>query len=141
MKIRHTIYNQILYFCPNVPPEVGGIIGASNDVIDAVFFDSGLYQDRMAIYTPNVNRINKVIAQWKKDDIRFLGLFHSHPKFQEVLSSGDIEYIRSIMFSMPENVNELYFPIVIPNSHLISYKAINQNHTILIVDDTIDLVP
>lgn len=45
------------------------------------------------------------------------------------------------MFSMPENVTELYFPIVIPNSHLISYKAINQNHTILIVDDTIDLVP
>ena len=141
MEIRNTIYNQILNYCPNVPPEVGGILGASNNEIDAVFFDCGLHRNKMAMYTPNIDRLNKAIIQWQKDGIRFLGLFHSHPKGQETLSLDDIEYIRSIMFSMPEKVRELYFPIVIPSSHIISFKAINQNHNLLIVSDTIDLVP
>lgn len=141
MEIRNTIYNQVLNYCPNVPPEVGGILGASNDVIDAVFFDCGLHRHKMAIYTPNVDRLNKAIIQWQKDGIQFLGLFHSHPKGQETLSSDDIEYIKSILFGISESVNELYFPIVIPNSHIVSHKAINQNHNILIVSDTIDLVP
>ena len=55
--------------------------------------------------------------------------------------ADDIEYIQTIMFGLPDSISQLFFPIVIPNSHLISYKAINQNHSILIVDDTIDLVP
>lgn len=141
MKIRNTIYNQILYYCPNVPPEVGGVLGARNDIIDSVFFDFGLHRDKMAVYTPNVDRLNKAITQWHNDGVEFLGMFHSHPKGQESLSSDDIEYINSIMHNMPERVKTLYFPIIIPKSHIVPFKAINQNHNILILSDTIDLVP
>ncbi len=140
MKIRRTIYNQIISFCPLVPPEVGGIIGSSGKVIDSVVFDIKYKEYNKAVYIPNTDNLNKIISQWNEDEIYFMGLFHSHPVGQETLSGDDIEYIKSIFNNMPESVKELYFPIVIPKSHICSYKAINQNHRIVIVDDKIDLV-
>lgn len=38
---------------------------------------------------------------------------------------------------MPDSVTELYFPIVIPKSHIIAYKAIRKNHRICIEKDSI----
>lgn len=141
MNIRITIYKQILCFCPYVPPEVGGIIGASRDIIDSVAFDPGTQLNEAAVYSPNVKRLNEYIAQWQKNGIEFKGMFHSHPEGQESLSTDDIKYIKSIMLSMPKHVKELFFPIIIPNSHIISYKVINQNHSFNILHDRIDLVP
>lgn len=86
-------------------------------------------------------RLNCILSEWQKDNILFCGLFHSHIKGQETLSKDDIEYIQTIFSCLPLTITELYFPIVISKSHIISYQAVNQNHSIRIMSDTIDLVP
>ena len=141
MKIRRTRYNQILYYCPIVPPEVGGILGSKDAVIDSVAYDSKYREYEKAMYIPDVKHLNRVINQWCEHGISFVGLFHSHPTGQETLSEEDISYIARIFQYMPLSISELYFPIVIPKSHMISYKAINQNHRVIISNDRIDLVP
>lgn len=64
-------------------------------------------------------------------------MFHSHPIGQEILSRDDIEYIKTIFDSMPDSVMELYFPIVIPKSHIIAYKATRKNHRICFEKDSV----
>lgn len=141
MKIRRTIYNQILNYCPIVPPEVGGVLGSSGVVIDSVAYDSKYREYEKAMYIPDVEQLNRVINQWYEYGISFKGLFHTHPIGQETLSEDDIGYITRIFQYVPESIPELYFPIVIPKSHMISYKAIKQNHRVIILNDRIDLVP
>ena len=50
MKILRTIYSQIINFCPLVPPEVGGIIGSRENVIDSVVFDVKHKEYDKAVY-------------------------------------------------------------------------------------------
>ena len=38
---------------------------------------------------------------------------------------------------MPDSIIELYSPIEIPKSHIISYKAIRENHRICIEKDSV----
>ena len=137
MKIRKTIYNKIINLCPVVPPETGGIIGQQNGIICFAEFDSGTVQSDCAVYIPNVEKLNSVIEKWNRSGIEFVGMFHSHPIGQETLSGEDIEYIKTIFDSMPDNVTELYFPIVIPKSHIIAYKAIRKNHRVWIEKDSV----
>lgn len=137
MKIQKEIYNKILYLCQVVPPEIGGIIGQQNGIIGFAEFDSGTVKSDCAVYIPNVKKLNSVIEKWNRWGIEFVGMFHSHPIGQETLSMDDIEYIHSVFDSMPDSVTELYFPIVIPKSHIIAYKAIRKNHSILIEKDNI----
>lgn len=137
MKIQKEIYNKILYLCPVVPPETGGIIGQQNGIIGFAEFDSGTVQSDCAVYIPNVEKLNSVMEKWKRSGIEFVGMFHCHPIGQETLSKDDIEYINSVFDSMPDSVMELYFPIVIPKSHIISYKAIRENHRICIEKDSV----
>ena len=141
MRIKRAVFQKLITSCPIVPPEVGGILGSHSGIVDTVVFDTGSRIMKSAVYIPDATYLNSELEKWHHEEISFCGLFHSHPRGQETLSKDDIEYIQTIMFSLPDTVSQLFFPIVIPNSHLISYKAINQNHSILIVDDTIDLVP
>ena len=140
MKILRTIYSQIINFCPLVPPVVGGIIGSRENVIDSVVFDVKHKEYDKAVYIPDTDNLNNTISQWNENGICFMGVFHSHPVDQETLSSDDIEYIKSIFCSMPESITELYFPVVIPKSHICSYRLKNINHRIVIIDDKIDIV-
>lgn len=141
MKIKKSVYEQILEFCPIVPPETGGIIGSHSTVIDTVAFDDCNNTMQAAVYVPDVVRLNRVLAQWQENNIHFFGMFHSHLKDQETLSGDDIEYIKSVFLNLPHTITGLYFPIVIPNSHILSYKVIIQNHNIIITSDKIYLVP
>lgn len=141
MIIKESIYKQILSFCPLVPPETGGIIGTSSTIVDTVAFDNCNKILEAAIYVPNVERLNTVLSNWKEENVSFCGLFHSHKNGQESLSKDDMEYIQTIFSCLPQTITELYFPIVISKSHIISYKAVNQNHSIRIMSDTIDIVP
>lgn len=140
MKIKKEVYEKILYSCPTVPPEIGGILGGRFEVIDTVVFDSSEIRLDSAVYVPDVNMLNNVLIEWQEDGISFHGLFHSHPSTQETLSQDDIEYITMIMHNLAQTVSQLYFPIVIPKSHIIFYKAINQNHNISITRDNIKIV-
>lgn len=137
MKIKKAIYDKILNFCPDVPPETGGIIGQQNGIIGFAEFDSGAIQMESAVYVPDVEKLNSVIEKWNSSGIEFVGMFHSHQIGQETLSGDDIEYIKTIFDSMPDSITELYFPIVIPKSHIISYKAIRKNHRICIEKDSV----
>ena len=137
MKINKEIYDEILKYTPVVPPETGGIIGQQNGIIGFAEFDSGSVQSDCAVYIPNVEKLNSVIEKWSSSSIEFVGMFHSHPIGQETLSKDDKEYIHSIFDSMPDSVTELYFPIVIPKSHIIAYKVIKENHRICIQKDSV----
>lgn len=137
MKIQKIIYDEILKYTPVVPPETGGIIGQQNGIICFAEFDSGTVQRESAVYVPNVEKLNSVIEKWNSSGIEFVGMFHSHPIGQETLSGDDIEYIKTVFDSMPDSVMKLYFPIVIPKSHIISYKAIRENHRICIEKDSV----
>lgn len=137
MKINKEIYDEILKYTPVVPPETGGIIGQQNGIIGFAEFDSGTVKGDCAVYIPNVEKLNSVIEKWNRWGIEFVGMFHCHPIGQETLSKDDIEYIHSVFDSMPDSVTELYFPIVIPKSHIIAYKAIRKNHRIIIEKDNI----
>lgn len=137
MKINKEIYDEILKYTPVVPPETGGIIGQQNGIIGFVGFDSGTVQRDSAVYVPNVEKLNSIIEKWNNFGIEFVGIFHSHPIDQETLSKDDIEYIKNVFENMPDSITELYFPIVIPKSRIISYKAIRKNHRICIEKDSV----
>ena len=123
-----------------VPPETGGILGYYNGIIQNFYFDCENTEYSYAVYTPSVNRLNRIIEHWIKSEIRFCGLFHSHPVNQELLSNVDIDYITIVMQSMPKSISELFFPIVIPKSHIISYRAVKHHNKINIINDDIEVI-
>lgn len=95
-------------------PETGGILGVSlNDpnTITAFHFDSSGRTEGNT-YTPDVNTLNKVIAEWAEEGIEFSGFVHSHPKGGRKLSTPDVEYAREIMEAcdMPEILMMIYLP-------------------------------
>lgn len=139
MKILSEVYDQIIQ-CPCVPPEIGGILGVKNGVVCSYCFDNNLPQTNNAVYIPDVDFLNAKIREWKENDIAFSGIFHSHPKNQPKLSIDDIEYIKVIFQAMPTSIKTLYFPIVLPNVALVSFKAINQEDAVYILEDKIKII-
>lgn len=139
MKILSDVYDQIIQ-CPYVPPEKGGIIGVKNGVVCSCCFDNNLSQINSAVYIPNVDFLNAKIREWKEKGIDFGGIFHSHPENQPELSADDIEYIKVIFQAMPTSIKTLYFPIVLPNVALVSFKAIRKKDTIHILEDKITII-
>lgn len=139
MIILSDVYGEITK-CPSVPPETGGILGIKGNVICTSFFDNTSPQNNSAIYTPNVVLLNTKISEWEKNDIKFGGFFHSHPANQPTLSVDDIEYIKIIFRVMPTTIKSLFFPIVLPNVKLVSFKAVRQKGTIQIHEDIIKII-
>lgn len=139
MKILSDVYDQIIQ-CPSVPPEKGGIIGVKNGVVCSCCFDNNLSQTNSAVYIPDVDFLNAKIREWEEKEITFGGIFHSHPKNQPELSADDIEYIKVIFQAMPTSIKTLYFPIVLPNVELVSFKAIYQEDAVHILEDKIKII-
>lgn len=139
MKILSEVYDQIIQ-CPSVPPEKGGILGVKNGVVCSCCFDNNLSQTNNAVYIPDVDFLNAKIREWEENDIAFSGIFHSHPKNQPELSADDIEYIKVIFQAMPTSIKTLYFPIVLPNVALVSFKAINQEDAVHVLEDKIKII-
>ena len=53
-----------------------------------------------------------------------MGLYHIHFNDVKSLSAGDVRYINEIMYSMPAEIDKLYFPLVIlPSKEMICYSA------------------
>lgn len=95
-------------------PETGGILGVNiNDrhTVIAFHYDS-TGKTEGNTYTPDVNTMNKVIAEWADEGIEFIGFVHSHPAKGRKLSSPDIEYANEIMrvCNMPEILMVIYLP-------------------------------
>jgi len=141
--ISKTILNIIKSSTMNSSYEMGGILGSSNGkVIDNIVIDKPrINTNKRCLYEPNVEYLNYSIELWQAKNILFKGIFHTHFVGVKTLSCGDITYITSIMKSMPEHIEYLYFPLfVLPECELICYKAffmdekINIQEDILIID-------
>lgn len=137
MKIKKSVLNIIASAYPAVPPEEGGILGIYKNIVCAYFHDKGYGNNGFAIYEPNINKLNEVLALWNHKGITFGGIVHSHLPGQNTLSKADIDYIASI-FASGTTSERLYFPVFLPDTHeLIPYLAIKINDKIKIHKDTL----
>lgn len=92
-------------------------------------------------YSPNTEKMNTCISTWSKDNIIFCGIFHSHLGNNEMLSEGDLHYIKKIMLSMPKRIQKLYFPlIVLPQNKMKLFTAIKHGQEIEIMEDSYRVV-
>lgn len=115
-------------------------MGERNGVVSFFVYDMGEPDYTRAVYTPNIQQLNKVLQEWSKAGIRFCGMVHSHPKGQSSLSSGDIGYINKIMEAMPINVDKLYFPLVLSDVGLVSFIAQKGKGCVEILSDSLEVI-
>lgn len=141
MNIKECIYLKMLN-CYSAPlPESGGIFGMKNDIICEYYHDSSSRIDERAIYVLDVDTLNLKIDEWQNLGVEFAGIIHSHMLGQNTLSSGDIEYIKQIFNSIPECIDELYFPIIIPeDKQVISFVAKRSENDVIIQQDEIHII-
>ena len=139
--ITNTIVIQTMFgLINNNDTESGGILGAKGEVIDHVAFDVGTTSARCS-YEPDVDHLNRVIREWQKDGIRFVGLYHTHFFGVETLSPGDIGYIKAILNAMPKQMAELFFPVVLPEyQRIVPYRAKRVDGNILIYKDNLEII-
>lgn len=124
------------------PYEIGGLLGSrGEEVIDEIAVDAAAIPPaRRCSYTPDVERLNRIIAQWSRNGIALRGVFHTHFAGVRSLSAGDKKYIQTIMEAMPACVEYLYFPIyVIPDRVLVCYKAVVVNGWVDIREENVTL--
>ncbi len=125
--------------------EIGGIIGGiksrRKEIISRFRFDDNCHPNKSVCYVPNTKNLNKIIAHWQERGTTFYGIFHSHLDTSEQLSSADKEYIKNIMLAMPDEVDHLYFPLVLPKcGKLIAFKAIRHDNQVDIIKDDIEII-
>lgn len=141
MKIYNEILKEILQQMPLVPPEAGGIIGGKEERICCWEYDKG-YFGKGCSYSPNVNFLNEVIAEWIDKGYDFMGILHVHFGGSKGLSNSDKKYIEKIMKAMPSFIEKLYFPIVVqPEKQLISYVAYqNSLGEVVVEEDVVEVL-
>lgn len=138
MRMTRAAFDKLRAMIPEGPPETGGILGgADGEVVSEVLLDCPAQPpDCFCSYAPNVDFLNGAIAQWRREGIRFMGLFHTHFGGSATLSQADREYIAAIMRAMPEEITSLYFPIyVLPERKLVIYSAKTQKSAVAIEED------
>jgi len=140
MKIEKSVYDNLLKSCHKAPPEMGGVLGGHLHIIDCFKLIEGKNDDNTAFYSPDVKRMNAVIASWQQKGISFYGVFHSHPSCCPGLSQEDRQYIVKIMNTIPEQIPFLYFPVLIPSEKLSVYKAIRRNGNVEIINEDLQVV-
>lgn len=122
MYIKKVIYDKILNSITPAPPEMGGIIGGTYNVITEFESDKGV-NCYPGCYTPDTKKLNGVIQRWEKAKVQFYGIFHSHLHNQETLSEEDLKYIKRILSSMPDRIAYLYFPLIMDGNKIVPYRA------------------
>lgn len=137
MRIKHEIYNKILFSAKPSPYESGGFLFGKTDLVNKVVFDSK--NSHLGKYTPDTNLLNEYITAHRERNTDFLGIYHTHYPSNKFLSAGDIKYIEKIFESVGDYYKTLYFPIVILHEGMFIYKAqyINSNAIITSEDLTI----
>ncbi len=139
MTITESIYNEILHTLPT-DYETGGIIGGFNGIVTCAVFDIAGRSESPCCYIPNVELFNSRIAAWQETGTEFYGLFHSHLGKLELLSNADMQYAEEILHALSGVVPSLYFPIVIPNKHIISFVVSIFDGRLVVAEDAIELV-
>ena len=141
MKISQNVYLKIMSSYPLPPPEQGGIMGMKNGVICEYFHDNSSDEIHKAVYELDVDVLNRKIQEWSEQNIQFAGIVHSHMLGQNTLSSGDREYIKVLFNNLPEWIDELYFPIVIPESkQVLAFVIQRKEKDVIIQQDEIHII-
>lgn len=117
--------NILLEFSP-APPEQGGILGIKNGVICDLVIDNSCQPTGRAIYSPDIQFLNRQIEKWADEGIEFCGIIHSHPSWQTTLSAADMEYIEEIYLNNP-GLGITYFPLIIDGWDMIVYSVEKKN--------------
>jgi len=138
--ITKDIFKKLLYECPVAPPEVGGILGGVDGIIQTYVMDFPEDSSANNRYMPNIKKLNQKIAEWLDKDIEFYGVFHTHYPYGYALSIEDKQYIVRIMEAMPARIIHLYFPILIPSDGMAAFKAVRDKGVIRIEADTMKFV-
>lgn len=113
----------------------------TDEVITQFYLDKGLESESHCEYRPDVDALNACIAQWSEQGIEFYGMFHTHFGASKTLSLSDQSYIQAIMRAIPEEITQLYFPIILlPEKQIVSYIATRKQEQITIACDEISLV-
>lgn len=136
--LRHTY--ELLCSLPCAPPETGGILGGKAGITSTYAIDLGLHSfDSYDHYYPDIKKLNQIINDWAEKGISFYGIFHSHFPGGKQLSLGDKKYIFQIMMAMPQEVSELFFPIILPDK-MVGYRASRCGSEIHICRDDIKII-
>ena len=110
-------------------------------MVSEFVFDEGLNNRVFGCYYPDTALLNRCLSNWQHHGIEFYGIVHSHFQKSEELSSGDKEYINSIMMVIPPETSRLYFPLVFPNDErIIPFLAKKIGGTVKITRDEINIV-
>lgn len=113
MLITKEIFSSICDTIGCLQPEQGGLIGGSNSVVTSFFFDTDAVTTK-ASYIPSINQLNNALAQWKAQNIDFLGIIHSHGHRDKRLSARDISFARKILQLNSPELKDILFPLVLP---------------------------
>ena len=139
MILLKTIYDKIINNCSTALVETGGIIGGKRNIITHFILDGENELNSTQHYYPNIDNLNSCIKIWQNEGILFYGIVHSHFHEDKELSFGDKQYIQKIMQAMPREIKFLYFPIVLPQNELVSFKAVRMKDNINIIYDDITI--
>lgn len=121
MKIRKRIYDELIHDVPDVPPEVGIILGGKGGIVECFHVDIGL-SCMNGCYVPDTGGLNAVIEDWTEKGTALIGFAHTHHSVP-TLSSADKIYIREIMNALKSHFDILHFPVVIPKGYMVNYTA------------------
>jgi hypothetical protein len=110
------------------PAERGGALGADADGVIRHFAPDPTARCSPGAYDPDLDAMNTQIREWKKNNIRFVGFAHSHPRNYKQLSPTDEDYAAKILNAF-KSLDRLCLPIVmtVPDSgrfELIPFVAI-----------------
>jgi len=125
--------------------EIGGIIGGKmckkKEIISRFSFDNYCQPNKSEYYVPDTKNLSKIITHWQERGTTFYGVFHSRLDTSKELSSADKEYIKNIMLAMPDEVDHLYFLLVLPKCEkIIAFKAIKHDNYFNIIKDDIEII-
>ena len=103
--IKESVYNEIIIKLGMSKPELGGMLGWTEDqlVIDHFVFDENARVSAVE-YNPDVDFLNGILHNnWDKNNVFLGGFVHSHPGNLGTLSYADVEYSKKIMeeFDVP----------------------------------------
>ena len=120
----HQVVEQIRTYVGAHLAERGGILGANRKGIITHFVADTTAQVNGSAYSPDIKKMNKVIAHWKSKGIQFVGFVHSHPPKVISPSVGDALYAGRILKCF-QSLNKLLLLIVqtVPNTGTFEMKC------------------
>lgn len=127
--ILKSVYEQIQETIGSLPPEQGGVLGSvDGKIISAFYFDKTGVVSNIS-YTPDYEKINWILEnEWTPQNIRMVGIIHSHNVSCSFPSCGDLVYGERILRSL--EMDRFHLPIVNLNPFTINgYKIqIDENN-------------